>query len=372
MICNKEECYGCYACFNICSQNAIEMFEDTQGYIYPSIKKEKCISCNLCKKRCPALNLVENLKEPIKCYAAFSKDDKIHKASASGGLAFEFSREIIANKGVVYAVNSYLDDNKDVSFFRINNENELTKTPGSKYVHAYVKGIFRNVKEDLVNGKTVLFIGTPCQVAGLYNFLGKNYANLICVDLVCHGVPAQKMLKEEIKKDFDYVNFRGIDGFVLTAKKNNKLISKKNKYESEYFYAFLKGMDYRENCYKCTFAQTKRIGDITIGDFWGYTGIKHKDGISLMLINNQKGKKFIKSLNNLEIFDADLNEALKYNTQLREPTKRTDEASIFQSEYKQGNFKKVIHKIIGIKKMVYIKIKGKLKKTRDKVIKLWN
>ena len=150
------------------------------------------------------------------------------------------------------------------------------------------------------------------------------------------------------------------------------MISKKNKYESEYFYAFLKGMDYRENCYKCTFAQTKRIGDITIGDFWGYTGIKHKDGISLMLINNQKGKKFIKSLNNLEIFDEDLNEALRYNTQLREPTKRTDEASIFQSEYKQGNFKKVIHKIIGIKKMVYIKIEGKLKKTRDKVIKLWN
>jgi len=372
MICKKEECYGCYACYNSCPQNAITMCEDIQGHIYPKIEKEKCVSCNLCKNRCPALSLVENLKEPIKCYAAYSKDDKIHKTSASGGLAFEFSKKIIANQGVIYAVNSYLDDNKEVSYSRINDEKELSKIQGSKYVHAYVKDTLRNIKEDLENCKTVLFIGMPCQVAGLYNFLGKNYANLICVDLVCHGVPSQKMLKEEIKKDFDYVKFRGTDGFTLIAKENNKLVLKKNQYESEYFYAFLKGMNYRENCYNCKFAQKKRIGDITIGDFWGYTGIKHKDGISLILINSQKGDKFIKSLDNIDIFEASLSEIIKYNTQLREPTKKTAEADIFKNEYSQGNFKNVIHKIIGLKKITYIKVKGKLKKARDRVIQLWN
>lgn len=372
MICKKEDCYACYTCFNICKQNAIEMAEDAQGYIYPEIKKEKCVSCNLCKKRCPALKLGRELKEPISCYAAFSKDERIHKTSASGGVAFEFSKEVLKNNGIIYAVNSYLDENNDVSFFRVENETELSKTQGSKYVQAYVKKIHKNIREDLENNKTVLFIGTPCQVAGVNNFLGKNYSNLIYVDLVCHGVPNQKMLKEEIKRGFNYVKFRGKDGFTLIAKKNNKLILKKNQYESEYFYAFLKGINYRESCYNCKFAQKKRIGDITLGDFWGYTEEKGKDGISLMLINTQKGYEFVEKLNNLEILKANLSDAIKFNTQLSEPTRKTKEAKIFKEEYRPGNLKKAIHKAIGTRKIIYVKIKGKIKVIRDKVIKLWN
>ncbi len=372
MICKREKCYGCYACYNICPKNAIMMCEDKYGHIYPEINKEKCVSCGMCKIICPGITMKKKLKEPISCYAAFSRDNYIHKTSSSGGVAIEFSKKILESKGVVYAVSSYLDEDKEISFTKIDDNKNLCKIQGSKYVHAYIKYTLREIKRDLDEGKQVLFVGTPCQVAGLYNFLGRNNENLICIDLICHGVPSQKMLKEEIGKDFDYIKFRGQEGFKLIAKKNNKIVSRKNQYESDYFYAFLEGIGYRKNCYECKFATKKRIGDLTIGDFWGYKKIKQNEGISLVLVNTKKGELFFREINNLNTFEADIDVAIKGNSQLYQPTLKTEKAICFENEYDEGNYKRTIHGINGLKKTFYIKVKGKLKRIRDKVIRLWN
>lgn len=171
MICEREKCTGCFACYNVCPKGAINMVEDIYGYIYPIIDKNKCINCNLCKKVCPSLNKVVKTK-PLKCYAVVAKDKKILSKSTSGGIATVLAKKIISENGVVYGA-AYIDEKCTVAHIRIESVKDLTKLQGSKYVHSYILGTYKNVKEDLNKSRKVLFIGTPCQIAGLKSFLRK-------------------------------------------------------------------------------------------------------------------------------------------------------------------------------------------------------
>jgi len=195
-ICKKEKCTGCFACYNSCKKNAITMIEDKNGFIHPKIDQNKCINCGLCKKICPVLNEVKKI-EPEECYAAFSKDKDIRTNSTSGGIGYTLYSKFIEEKGVVYGA-KFKDGKLVIS--RTENIDEIKKFQGSKYVHAYVEDAYLQVKKDLSEDKKVLFIATACQIAGLKRFLIKEYNNLYLVDIVCHGVPSQKYLKDEIKK----------------------------------------------------------------------------------------------------------------------------------------------------------------------------
>ena len=335
VICEKERCYGCYACLNACPKNAIELVEDELGYVYPKINDNKCIRCNKCKKVCQR-NSSAKCNMSKECFSAYSYNDNTHKSSSSGGAAYEISKDIIKNGGIVYGVSSFVDESKDIAFCRIDNVNNLQKIQGSKYVHAYIKNVLSEVIEDLKQNLKVLFIGTPCQVAGLKAFLDKDYNNLITIDIVCHGVMAQKLLFDEIGRKFDYVNFRGNYGFCIVAKKENKIVYNKNKYESDYYFSFLNGMRYRERCYSCEFAQKKRIGDITLGDFWGKDDYKKKNGISLVLINTKKGKEIFNSIDTLNKEKEDISIAYLNNAQLVKPTQKSKD----YEEYMQNILKK--------------------------------
>lgn len=378
-ICKKEKCTGCFACSNICPKQCIEMREDEYGYIYPHIDEEKCIDCKLCQKTCPQNTKVE-FKKPITAYAMCHKEERIRSNSTSGGAATTFYLHILRSGGVVYGANNIEDGS--FSFIRIDNQEELDKLKGSKYVHCYVKDTFRKIKEDLENNLQVLFIGTPCQVAGLKNFLKKDFERLITIDLICHGVPSQKYLRDEIKlygeEGIDKVTFRdGKTGnFTFNLYNNCKLKVSKPMEKSYYYKGFMDALFYRKNCYECIYAQPKRVSDITIGDFWGLKEdsklYKNKSkGVSVLLPITQKGIELIEACKDeVELEERSVEEAVNGNTQLRIPSKVPKNYDKFMKYYLKEGFEKAYLKSRTLKQRIkandfimriYRKIKGNKK-----------
>lgn len=349
MICDKSKCTGCFSCYNICPKFAINIEEDNHGFVYPEINKDKCVNCNFCKKACPSLNnAISNY--PISCYAAFVKDKEKLRESTSGGMATIFSEYILENEGIVYGAS--FSKNRVVNHVRIDNKKDLKKIKGSKYTHSYINDTYKNVLQDLKQDKYVLFTGTPCQIAGLKQFLNKDYEKLICVDIICHGVPSQKYLKEELKdiKEIDNITFRSKEGFYIKAFSNEKEVYNKKMEDSPYYSGFLSSTFYRLNCYNCNYAKPERISDITIGDFWGLDKNseiynKSDNGISVVLIITKKGMKLFENIKQ-QIFyeERTVEEAIKGNTQLREPSKMKKDYHIFYKYYEKLGLKKAYEK----------------------------
>lgn len=324
-----DDCTGCGACSDSCHKGAIKMIaNDGLGHLYPHIEKDKCINCGACEKSCPFVTNTIVLNIPQKCYAAWVKDIEENKKSTSGGMGTLFAQRIIDSGGVVYGCANIGIEFKHV---RVDNHEALESLRGSKYVQSNLSGIYRNVRSDLKDGKQVLFIGTPCQVAGLRTFLKREYENLIAVDLICHGVPSVAMLQKHLStkcrlKDITKISFRE-EGFKLKIYNGSTVIYQndlwKERYRDAYYTAFIKGYNYRGNCYSCKFANPKRCGDITIGDFWGlgknepFTATQPNAGISVVLTNTSKGQSFFESLADmLYVYKRPLEEAVAGNPQL--------------------------------------------------------
>ena len=364
MICDKKECTGCYACYNICPTNSITMEEDKNGNVYPYINEKTCIKCGLCEKVCPQLKEKLDFNVPIKAYAMYNKNMKERLESTSGGAATIFYKYILKNKGVVYGVSNLFGE-KDLHFIRIDNTSDLYKVKGSKYVHCYIKDTYKNIKKDLLDGKNVLFVGTPCQVAGLKSYLMKEYENLITVDIICHGVPSQKLLFDEIKnlkidyKDVYFISFRDIKmyNFKLLDKNNNILFEKKSN-STYYLKNFLEGNFFRENCYDCRYAQRKRISDITIGDFWGLDKNSkiyddESKGISLVMPNTKKGVDLVEATkNDFNVEERSIDEACLKNRQLNKPMNKTKKYYIYDRVYSKKGYKATMKKLESIKDII--------------------
>ena len=357
-ICKKEYCTGCFACHSICPKDAIEMKEDSYGNIYPSIKKSKCVQCGLCKKICPQLNEKLNFNFPISAYAMYNKNDELRKESTSGGAATTFYMYILKEGGIVYGASNLYGGNS-FNFIRITSIGELYKVKGSKYVHCYTNDTFRQVKNDLNLNKKVLFIGTPCQIAGLKLYLIKNYENLITIDIICHGVPSQKLLFQEIENlgfdytNINYVSFRDQKGFNFKLiDKDNKVVFEKESSQVPYYQNFLNGSIYRENCYSCKYASKKRISDITIGDFWGLNkNSKVYDdqfkGISLVMAITNKGFELLNNIKKDCIFEErSIEEACKANQQLNHPSLKTKKHYKFIKYYKKFGYEMTMRKML--------------------------
>lgn len=355
MICDNEKCTACYACYNVCVKNCISMVEDSKGRIYPSINESQCIKCNLCKKVCPSINEVE-FNEPRAAYVSWAKDYKERESSTSGGLASIFANVIINKKGTVFGVE--LDNNIDIKHIRINKKEDVKRLKGSKYVHSKIENTFYSCKNDLDSGKRSLFIGTPCQIAGLKKYLMKEYSNLITVDLVCHGVPPQRYFKEYISNVInepivDKITFRDKEGYNLKVYKGNKVIYHAKGDQSLYYYSFLKSLFCRENCYSCKYAQRKRVSDITIGDFWGIGEEEPfnkslEGGHSVVLTNTSKGVEFLEECKDeLFIEKRNISEAIRKNYQLQSPSKKHNKYNEFLSLYEKSGFVYAANKTIG-------------------------
>ena len=334
----KKNCCGCGACYSICPKKAIKMTEDKNGFIYPQIDKDKCVQCGLCKMVCNYQKNHEAFK-PIAGYVATNTNHDQLMKSSSGGAFSAFATEMLQNGGVVYgAAYEMKDGNYTLRHIRIDMIEELPKVQGSKYVQSYIFDVLPCIKKDLESGQKVLFSGTPCQVDALNGYLKKEYDNLYTVDIICHGVPSQKLLNDYIHTLSDSVEafeFRdkkkGWKDYYISycAKSKNKNIHCRL---SSFYEYFLQGKLDRENCYSCKYACEMRYSDITIGDYWGIEHVHPElfhekkwrdriyDGISSILVNTEKGMELVKETASLELVSSDYARIAANNVQLREPS----------------------------------------------------
>ena len=356
-ICEDSKCTGCSACMNICPKGAIRIVEKSVGgYIYPVIDPSLCINCGLCEKTCPA-NYPVSLHSPLKAYAAISRDENDLMSSASGGASSMLAQEILRKGGAVYGCGQ--TNYRNIGHMRIGRVEDLWKIKDSKYVQSRIGMIYSEVKNDLNSGRQVMFTGTPCQIAGLRNYLHKDYANLLLVDLVCHGVSSQKLLYDNIRDmmaksrttEGDYLlSFRQKRirtsttkdishkyGVFLKKDSVPVICGKKSDFPyNNYITAFMSGLILRENCFTCPYANSKRTSDITIADFWGLgpCRVPSDRGVSLILVNTNKGINAVKAITPYaHIEERPVCEAILGNGRLKSPTKRPDERDRFMNQY---------------------------------------
>ncbi|WP_338432716.1 Coenzyme F420 hydrogenase/dehydrogenase, beta subunit C-terminal domain [Clostridium tyrobutyricum] len=377
MICENNKCTSCYLCYNICPKQCISMNENEYGFVRPTIDKEKCINCNLCRKSCPSINQVK-FRKPKTAYASWALDQSERNSSTSGGVASIFSNYIIKNNGIVFGASV---EDRIVKHIRVDKRNDLIKLKGSKYVHSKIGDIYKQVKQELEIDKNVLFIGTPCQVAGIQQYLKKNYENFMTVDIICHGVPSQKILRDYIKENFpneDYNNicFRDPKGYNLKLLKDNKVLINISMEESLYYLGFMKSLFFNEACYECPYASQERVSDITIGDFWGLgdnVPFEHnKDmGVSVILPNTQKGLMLVnKCKDKMFLEERSVIEAVNGNDQLKRPSSKYKNYDLFRKLYVKKEFnyaaRKSLQFDISVDKM---KVRLKKNKLVFKIIK---
>lgn len=337
-ICDENFCTGCCACYNICPTIAISMQEDEFGFMHPQIDNNICINCGVCVKVCP-INHQPQLNKPIITYAAISKDENTRKASTSGGIATEISQYFISTNGYVFS--SSFDDNMDLRHVEASNLKDLKKFQGSKYVQSFVGTTFKEIKDKLKTDK-VLFIGTPCQVAGLINYIPKRLKdNLTTVSFICGGIPSMRFLKQYLQGVLDKRTVSKIDfrngpeyGFWIKGENDTCHIPRNNPY----FEGFDNHITLRSSCYNCHWTCKDRIGDITIGDFWG---LKPKDfkadssnGISIIICTTEKGIDLINSLGDRIYKEPhDIEETLDANPRLLSSVTFNKEAKKFRQKY---------------------------------------
>ncbi len=310
---DKKECFNCTACATICPQKCITMqLNKKDGYIYPQIDKSKCTNCGMCKKICINVNNEKMQREIKSSYVLYNKEEETRKNSSSGGISSILMEFTVENNGVVYG--ACYDNKMNVVHARAETLEECEKFKTSKYVRSNIENIYNQVLEDLRNGRLVLFTGTPCQVAGIKTIaeIKKLDKNLLLCEIMCDSVASPilfRKFKEQIEKKYDKevknINFRSkqngahIKSMEITFKNEEKIILplNKNNLYSEYMQIFGCGLSAPESCSNCHFEHTnERVADFTIGDYWGRKEVLKDDnkGISLMLINSEKGKEIFK------------------------------------------------------------------------------
>ena len=379
---NKVLCSACGACENVCPTMAIQMKEDKQGFLYPVIDDAKCINCHLCDKICKNIKILSR-NFPSKTLALQSKNYRLSKKSSSGGMFAQIAKYILSKKGIVFGCTmEKTAEGFDVKHIYIDDEKDLYKLQGSKYVQSNIKNTYKEAKQFLDKNKLVLFSGTPCQIAGLKAYLqNKNYDNLLTVDLSCTGTPSLKLFNDYIKFledkykqkiiNFEFRNKEKIGWLcgnaLITFENNTQKIIHNNLYA--YLNLFINGGIHRHSCYNCQFTGLYRISDITIADCWGIEleypnllkengGIFDKNqGISLVLINTNKGENILEKIKEKLIIESiDVTKLKKYNGPLRYPIKIDNTSQKYLPVYEKFGYEemdKLFKKNLGWKYYYY-------------------
>ncbi len=334
-----------------CPKSAIEMKPDEFGFLYPNIDGSLCVKCGKCMSACVYKEADQGMM-PKKVYGALA-ENTLYQKSTSGGAFSAIATSFMKNGGFVAgAAGSFENNVYDLKHIIAKDSDELEKIFGSKYVHSRGYEVFDDVKKTLSEGKKVLFSGTPCQVAAIKE-LTHDDDNLFTVDIICHGVPSVSMFNDCLKGLSKELGSR-IMGFCFRDKAAGggyKAVvrTEKGKYILSHglisFYKlFLDSVIFRENCYSCPYAGKNRVGDITLGDFWGFKEVfplhEKKDRYwSCVLVNSEKGKRlFEESKELLEVMESDIDSIAKYNHQLNAPSLKPSSREMYQNAYKEGGY----------------------------------
>lgn len=365
---SKEECTGCEACANLCSQNAISMKLDVElGFKYPYIDGNKCIECGICKKRCPIyfekteytmFPFIFDDKKEMSAYAAWTRDDSLRLQSTSGGIFSELAQSILGEKGVVYG--AYYDEKMIVKHKKVSDMRHLSCLRRSKYVQSEINFSYRSVKEDLERHRKVLFVGSPCQVAGLYSYLKKKYSDLYAVEFICLGVNSPMVYRQwidEIEKDYKKVvkdiwfkyksdgwraspmrtliEFEDGSTFLLDDRSNH------------YMRGYLNGGYYvRKSCSNCKFMKDKRYADIVIGDYWDVKkSMDDGKGTSILLTLSSKGEELFNKLKcKLNYYPIKIESISAGNPRFTAPAPYNPRSEEFIHELKESRFSDLVKK----------------------------
>lgn len=349
-IVDKTKCTGCGACKNICPVNAISLISDEKGFLYPSIDENKCISCEVCKKVCPAIMENKFFKENKKCYALMAQDD-IREVSSSGGAFTLLAEEIIKRGGVVFG--AVWNSEYNVYQTMIDKAEDIVLLRGSKYVQSDTKYTFREVKRWLEQNREVLYVGTPCQINGLHSYLRKEYSKLITVDLLCRGNASNEIFKKFLKENYPdkeivNINFKEKKplgwGATTAYTFADGSIEKTNINNSVWMYAFLANFMDRDSCYSCDFANSKRVGDISIGDFWGVDNYKKelndKKGTSIVITSSDKGTELVEKIraNCKKLEEVPVQNGIPYNSALSNHVRLSEKRNLFYNALEKMPF----------------------------------
>ena len=361
----KEHCFGCGACAAACPKQCISMESDEEGFLYPYVNKEQCINCGKCVKTCPYYHRKENKIEAV--YAAINHNSEIRRRSSSGGTFYQICKLIIEEGGVVYGC--AWDSDMTARHIRISKVDDIKKLQGSKYVRSDLGNTYEEALADLKVGLKVVYSGTPCQIAGLKNFLIKDYPQLLTVDVLCHGTPSPSVFKQYtagIEKRF---NSRIIDMNLRDKKKSWHRLHTAIQFENgkefytfcgydSYMSAFLTNMSQRPSCFECKFTTENRQGDITLGDFWGIgvhiSKMDDNKGTSMVIINSEKGADVWQEIrHDFIVEDATFAIAESANKVLSEPPAKNPNRDNFYKTFVESGFEAAASK--------WIRIPGKAK-----------
>jgi len=379
---DKSKCCGCGACVAACPKNAIYMENDIGGSPYPVIDTEICIDCKRCVEVCQYHQQISH-SQVIRSYALQNIDESQLNRSSSGGAFSALSAQFLADGGIVCGAVEFLDiESIKVEHRLIEHIEDLPFVQGSKYVQSDLTKVFRIMREALSVGKKILFSGTPCQVAAVRSLFKKYEEQLFCVDLICHGTPGQKLFT-------DYLNYLGdknggkvikytfrdkelgwnaLQGHCLVEKADGSTYRLSTTRNDSYYGLFMDGEIYRDSCYVCPYAEPNRIGDITVGDYWGIDKqnpelltvnggpFEKQKGISCLLVNTDKGEKLLqRAKERLLIKEVALEGVMARNTQLRCPATHTKVRDTVISAYGAKGYDGVEH----VYKSYYIRKKSK-------------
>lgn len=313
----EDKCCGCSACSQVCPKACITMQENERGFLIPVVNTNSCIECEMCIKTCPEISMPQ-LYQVKDAYAAVVKDKKILKASTSGGLFGIIANYILQESGTVFGCG--WGDGLSVLHRSVKRQDDLLLIQQSKYIQSDTRETFIEAKNDIKEGKKVLYSGTACQIAGLRKFLKRDFENLITIEIACHGVPSAGLFH-------NYINWIEKKSRLRVVKYQfrNKIKHKKGEHhmlcihfedgkqeyrhsnEDPYYGSFLQGKTLRKTCYNCKYKQDKRVADILLSDYWGiekeHPNLNAVYGSSAIVINTQKGLDIWETVKNQVDFE---------------------------------------------------------------------
>lgn len=384
-----ENCYNCRNCENVCPVNAIEMVENKEGTLIPKIDKEKCINCGVCDKKCPYLNFFKsnsNIKDK-KWYGVYHKDKEELVKSTSGAVFPAIVKYFL--KEQAFIVGCVWNDHMKAIHTITNKENDINRMRGSKYVYSDLNDVVKKIKSELIKGKKVLFIGVPCQIAAVKQFID-NDEKLYTCSLICEGAPADKIwqkykseLEQKYHSKMTNASFRSkeISWEAPTAVYNfedGKRVSNLSFGFDKYVVGFLEALYYRKVCSNCQYKGDGHNGDIIIGDLWGATKEQKEKsdykGISLVIINTEKGQEIFENIKQfVEYEDVNKEIAINNNMLLMQPIKKHINREKFFKNFDNMSFEKNVKKCVNrsilkgnIKNLLYkMGVYAKMKVPKD-------
>ena len=364
-ITDKKNCCGCSACVQRCPKQCIRLEEDSEGFLYPQVDEETCIKCGLCEKVCPILNQADKL--PVQeVLAVKNPDEEERMNSSSGGVFLPLAREVINKGGVVFG--AIYDKSWEVHHVYAEKIEDVYPMMGSKYLQSKIENTYKEAERFLKQGREVMFVGSPCQIAGLRTFLrNKEYPNLLAVDFLCHGVPSPGVWRRYLAETYGGYGVKEHGRLQATAGKNSVLLSSLNAtspigdikfrdkresgwkkyrfvvrqksaskadqntvlssdihYDNPFMQGFLSDIYLRPSCYACKCKNGVNHSDMTIADFWGINQIAPEfdddKGVGLVLLNTKKGEEYFSRLP-MDMMPSNLEKAHYYNGGFNEHTK---------------------------------------------------